>query len=262
MHAAIAIPHARLADLLDPPLDGSLVRPPGLVVVAGCVKTDGSTGLPYRHAPIDAHPGHDLSKTPRLQIFRRITSCNISRSNVRSATVFFRRVFSSSSAFNRRISSGSRPPYFFFQLKQVACLIPALRQITATGMPCSPCFRMKAFCASVNFDALMRLRSSPNQERIAENSSFKLVQFSGGRAAKRRTNGGTISGRADHSDDEGTGSGRMHSEKKLKARHQSRRKRALGTSKPMILPSRAHQRRSLECVSGALAGDLRFSGYR
>lgn len=34
-------------------------------------------------------------------------------------------------------------------------LIPALRQIYATGVPCSPCFRTKAFCTSVNFDAFM-----------------------------------------------------------------------------------------------------------
>lgn len=40
-----------------------------------------------------------------------MTSCNISRSSVRSATIFFSRRFSSSRAFNRRISSGSKPPF-------------------------------------------------------------------------------------------------------------------------------------------------------
>ena len=48
-----------------------------------------------------------------------------------------------------------KTPIFFFQLKYVAWLIPALRQIYATGVPCSLCFRTKAFCASVNFDAFM-----------------------------------------------------------------------------------------------------------
>jgi len=38
-------------------------------------------------------------------------------SSVRSATIFFSRLFSSSRAFSRRISSGSSPAYFFFQLK-------------------------------------------------------------------------------------------------------------------------------------------------
>lgn len=36
---------------------------------------------------------------------------------------------------------------------------------------------MNAFCASVNFDAFMRFRSSPSQERVAENSSFKRPSF-------------------------------------------------------------------------------------
>ena len=52
MDAPVAIPDARLADFLDPHLDSSLIRPPGLVVVGGRV---------------DAHPGHDLSQTSRLQ---------------------------------------------------------------------------------------------------------------------------------------------------------------------------------------------------
>jgi hypothetical protein len=37
----------------------------------------------------------------------------------------------------------------------VAWLIPAFRQISATGVPSSPCLMMNAFCASENFDALM-----------------------------------------------------------------------------------------------------------
>ncbi|QBR37835.1 hypothetical protein ETW23_18660 [Leisingera sp. NJS201] len=38
---------------------------------------------------------------------------------------------------------------------------------------------MKAFCASVNFDAFMRFRSSPNQGNLAENSSFIRSSFQG-----------------------------------------------------------------------------------
>jgi len=34
---------------------------------------------------------------------------------------------------------------FLHQLKQVAWLLPALRQISATGTPSSACFRMNAF---------------------------------------------------------------------------------------------------------------------
>ena len=43
----------------------------------------------------------------------------------------------------------------------------------------SPRFRMNAFCASVNFDAFMRLCSSPSQGRLAENSSFKRSRIQG-----------------------------------------------------------------------------------
>jgi hypothetical protein len=34
-------------------------------------------------------------------------------------------------------------------------LIPALRQISATGVPSSHCLMTNAFCASVNFEAFM-----------------------------------------------------------------------------------------------------------
>ena len=36
---------------------------------------------------------------------------------------------------------------------------------------------MNAFCASVNFDAFIRFRSFPSQERLTENSSFKWSSF-------------------------------------------------------------------------------------
>ena len=60
-----------------------------------------------------------------------------------------------------------------FQLKYVAWLIPAFRQISATGIPSLPCFRMNAFCASENFDAFIALRSFPasgnNRKTLAKN---------------------------------------------------------------------------------------------
>ncbi|TNB91078.1 hypothetical protein FHD68_15685 [Paracoccus marcusii] len=46
-------------------------------------------------------------------------------------------------------------------------------------MPSSPCFRTNAFCASVNLDAFIVLRSSPSQGRLTENSSFKRSSFQG-----------------------------------------------------------------------------------
>jgi hypothetical protein len=47
-------------------------------------------------------------------------------------------------------SEGIRTAYFLLQLKYVAWLITASRQISATGTPSSPRFTMNAFCASEN----------------------------------------------------------------------------------------------------------------
>lgn len=102
-----------------------------------------------------------------------MTSCSISLSRLRSATTLRNLLFSSSSYFSRRISVGSSPSYLRFQLKYVAWLIPAFRQISATGIPSLPCFRMNAFCASENLDAFIALRSFPatgnNRKTLAGN---------------------------------------------------------------------------------------------
>lgn len=116
------------------------------------VELQDPAGPTDRHVPLPAQLRH------RLAFFRRITSCSISLSSDRSATSFRSRPFSSSSCFSRRIFVGSSPSYFFFQLKLVAWLIPARRQISATGAQSAPCFRMNAFCASETCDA-----SSPNR---------------------------------------------------------------------------------------------------
>src|SRR3546814_2767785 len=102
-----------------------------------------------------------------------MTSCSISLSRDRSATSLRSFAFSSSNCFSRRISGGSMPSYFFFQLKQVAWLIPALRQMSATGTPSAPCFRMNAFYAFENLDAFIILRSSQPGETTAKNSNSK-----------------------------------------------------------------------------------------
>lgn len=94
-------------------------------------------------------------------------------SSDRSATIFFKRLFSSSSSRNRRISDGIIPAYFFFQLKYVAWLIPAWRQISATAVPCSPCLIMNAFCASENLDAFIFFHSFPAKKSKVENSKQK-----------------------------------------------------------------------------------------
>lgn len=105
----------------------------------------------------------------------------------RSETIFLSRLFSSSSCRSNFISEGIRPAYFFRQLKYVAWLIPASRQISATGTPSSPRFTMNAFCASENFDAFIySAPSQPGSQRGQHQS--KTIQFLAIRAVRRRQN--------------------------------------------------------------------------
>ncbi len=66
----------------------------------------------------------------------------------------------------RQHSTGSD---FFFQLKYVRWLMPARRQISATGIPSAPRFKMNAFWASEKFDAFIVFRSSQPGDVTAEN---------------------------------------------------------------------------------------------
>ena len=88
-----------------------------LVVMGGCIDLEHVTRPSDRHVPLATHLVNQLALPDRPQSFRRIASCNISLSSDRSATIRFSFAFSSSSWFNRRISVGSSPSYFFFQLK-------------------------------------------------------------------------------------------------------------------------------------------------
>src|SRR5579883_1968643 len=108
-----------------------------------------------------------------------MTSCSISLSSERSATIFFSWTFSASSSRSRFISEGSIPAYFFFQLKKVAWLIPAFRQTSETGIPSSLCLMMNAFCASENFDAFIAPGPVQPHKNDRENSNQKQGSFWG-----------------------------------------------------------------------------------
>ncbi|WP_225612459.1 hypothetical protein, partial [Paracoccus sp. PAR01] len=56
------------------------------------------------------------------------------------------------------------------------------------------CFRMNAFCASVNFDAFIVFSSSPSRGRLAENSSFKRSSFQGAEQHHNWTSRSSIQG--------------------------------------------------------------------
>jgi hypothetical protein len=83
------------------------------------------------------------------------TSLGARRSSAWSATIAFRRRFSSSSWRSRRISDTSRPPYLLRQMQNVASEIPCRRHRSATFAPPSASFRIVMICSSLNFARLM-----------------------------------------------------------------------------------------------------------
>jgi hypothetical protein len=128
--------------------------------------------------------GH-LFANHRLQYFFFKTSCSICLSRLRSATSCLRCLFSSSSWRKRRSSLVPMPPYFFFQLKNVAWEMPNFRQTSSTLIPDSACLSAKAICASVNFDFFKVFRVGlrlPHPRILPEKLYFTTSLFFGGRS--------------------------------------------------------------------------------
>ena len=69
---------------------------------------------------------------------------------IASANNFFRLRFSSSRTFSQRASETSSPPYFDFHWKNVAPLIPCLRQTSAVFDPVHYSCRISMICSSLN----------------------------------------------------------------------------------------------------------------
>ena len=163
MHAPIAKPLACLTNLPNPLFQGGLVASTKLVPIYPQIEPDKTTGPPDRYLPISPDLVGQRSIVSRPQSFRLMTSLSISLSKARSATIFFSRLFSSFSSRSFFMSVGNIPAYFLFQLNYVAWLIPAFRQISATGVPSSPCMMMNDVCASINLGAFIAIRSSPSK---------------------------------------------------------------------------------------------------
>src|SRR5262249_34853661 len=99
-----------------------------------------------------------------------------------SASSFFSLLFSSSSAFRRRASETSMPPYFAFHLYNVALLMPCFRQTSSLLTPASCSRRIAMICSSLNLDRfIVRL---PYHDGLYTN----LEEFQGLRS--RAMNGG------------------------------------------------------------------------
>src|SRR5207244_5402459 len=86
-----------------------------LIPVRGPVHGYELAGLAFRILKLAHHERHILPQTYKLQPFFRITAFSASLSRLRSATMCFRRRFSSSTCLSRCASLTSRPPYFDFQ---------------------------------------------------------------------------------------------------------------------------------------------------
>ena len=126
-----------------------------------------------------------------------MTSCSISRSKVRSATIFFNRLFSSSSAFSRRISSGSKPPYRVRRVNSPPDCSLILLTPVEVGRLADPRLvadlgHRRAFLALPQDKRLLRLREPrcfhrlqllSQPRKVSRKLKFQTVQFSGGRAA-------------------------------------------------------------------------------
>jgi len=127
---------------------------------------------------------------------------NISRSSVRSATIFFSRAFSSSSGFSRRISFGSKPPYRVWRANSPPDCLQTRRtpvevgRLTDPGLAADLCDR-RAFLALLQDERLLRRRELrclhrsqrlSKQGKLSQKLQFQTVQFSGGRAVPRHGN--------------------------------------------------------------------------
>ena len=116
--------------------------------------------LQHHHlsGPVDAHlPGptkmvHQFPTLRRPQSCSLITSCGISLSKPRSATIRFRRLSSSSSCFKRRNSDGISPAYFLRHRQCIYWEMPAFLQASSIPTLSSACFKIKAICCCVNLD--------------------------------------------------------------------------------------------------------------
>src|SRR4029453_4585542 len=111
---AEAPPHGR--QLLQPGPSGSIVRPPAAVTDRSPVGPDHSTPPPLAPITTLAQGSHGPSSCDGRHHFFAAMSFSMALSSIASASSFFSRRFSSSSAFRGRASDTSSPPYFAFHL--------------------------------------------------------------------------------------------------------------------------------------------------
>jgi hypothetical protein len=96
----------------DPLCEGGLRRAARLVEVTRLLKTDATAGLSDRCSECALQIVDNAACPYRPHSFFDNTSCSIALSRDKSATISFRRLFSSSNCLRRLTSDGISPPYF------------------------------------------------------------------------------------------------------------------------------------------------------
>src|SRR5690606_37397822 len=105
-----------LTDIIDPKCSSSLIAASGFVRIMRTFNSQRTACTSDRYLPDLPHFVHKSPAAIRLQSFFDKTSCSIALSKDKSATIFFSRLFSSSSWRRRFISDGIKPAYFLRQL--------------------------------------------------------------------------------------------------------------------------------------------------
>src|SRR5207253_11461529 len=111
---AKAAPHHGEFTQADP--YGPIVRPPAAIADRTAVCTNRLACPPLAHSVDLVEVSGGLGSGGGRHHFLAATSRNIALSSIASANSFFSLVFSSSSAFSRRVSETSIPPYLAFHL--------------------------------------------------------------------------------------------------------------------------------------------------
>src|SRR6516225_2679882 len=112
---AKAPPHRRDLTQADP--YGHIVRPPAAIADRAAIRTNRVACPPLAHSIHLEEVIGGLASGGGRHHFLAATSRNIALSSIASANSCFSLVFSSSSAFSRRASETSIPPYLAFHLK-------------------------------------------------------------------------------------------------------------------------------------------------
>src|SRR5581483_2155371 len=112
----VAEPPPARGQLSQPGAQTAVIRSPAAIANRRAVHPHRSARPPLAHPIALAQVSHGLPSGGGRHHFFAAMSFNMTLSSIASARSFFSLAFSASSAFSRRASETSRPPYFAFHL--------------------------------------------------------------------------------------------------------------------------------------------------